>query len=283
MKTTMKKWTAVCAAVLAATAAFRAAADQAALAARLEKSYTGTVAAVDPKEHTLNVKGWTMFTKAFNLADNCTYSLLENNNGMSTDLRGGEKVTVRYQNAHGVLIADRVVQRPMRFEGMVAAIDPDKHTLTLHRRGLDKQLQIADGCKIVLRDEKPGTFADIHPGNHVTVTYETPNGTPTARQIAQTSLAFTGKLTAIDLGEKTVKARARFATKRFNVADNCAIVINGRTDGKLGDLKPNDLLVFNYDEINGVNVVNRIAPVPVEVQTNSPMVTTAPLGYPMGY
>jgi len=144
-------------------------------------------------------------------------------------------------------------------------------------------LQIADGCKIVLRDEKSGTFADIHPGNHVTVTCETPGGTPTARQIALTSIAFTGKLTAIDLGEKTVKARALFASKKFNVADNCAFVINGRTDGKLDDLKPNDLLVFYYEEINGVNVVNRIAPAPAEAQTNSPMVTTAPPGYPMGY
>lgn len=73
-------------------------------------------------------------------------------------------------------------------------------------------------------------------------------------------MAYTGTLTAIDLGEKTLKARALFETKKFNVADNCAIVINGKTDGKLSDLRPNDRLVFNYDEINGINVVNRIAP-----------------------
>jgi hypothetical protein len=101
----------------------------------------------------------------------------------------------------------------------------------------------------------------------VTVTYETPDGTPTAREIAQTSMEFTGTLTAIDLGEKTVKAKAMFDTKKFNVADNCAIVINGKTDGQLSDLKPNDKLVFSYDEINGINVVNRIAP--AEVQPNS--------------
>ena len=28
----------------------------------------------------------------------------------------------------------------------------------------------------------------------------------------------------------------------------------------MSDLKPNDKLIFNYDEINGVNVVNRITP-----------------------
>jgi hypothetical protein len=57
---------------------------------------------------------------------------VENNHGTANDLRPGEKVTVSYQASHGVLIADRIEQRPVRFEGMVAAIDPGKHTLTLH-------------------------------------------------------------------------------------------------------------------------------------------------------
>jgi len=67
---------------------------------------------------------------------------------------------------------------------------------------------------------------------------------------------------------------------KFNVADNCAIVINGKSDGQLSDLKPNDKLVFSYDEVNGVNVVSRIAP--AEVQANS--VATTPASAPMtGY
>jgi len=277
MKTTRSKnWTAVCAAVLTVTAVFRASADQAVPAARPERSYTGTVVSVDPKEHTLETKGLVL-SKKFNLGDACTYALLGQDPGTAGDLRPGEKVRVSYQDAQGVLIADRVEQQPMRFEGMVTAIDPGKHTLTLHRPTLDKQLQVADDCKIVLRDGKSGAFADVHVGNHVTVTYETPAGTPTAREIAQTSIAFTGTLTAIDLDERTLKAKAVFDTKKFNVADHCAIMINGRPDGQLSDLKPNDKLVFNYDEINGVNVVNRIAP--AEAQTNSVAATAPATGY----
>ena len=264
--TRSKNWMAVCAAVLTATAVFRASADQTATTARPEKSYTGTVVSVDPKENTLEIKGFVL-SKKFNLGAACDYTLLDKSPGTANDLRPGEKVTVSYQDAQSVLIADRVEEEPMQFEGMVTVIDTDKHTLILHRTGLDKVLQIADDCKVVLRNEKPGTFADIHPGNHVTVTYETPDGTPTAREIAQTSIEFTGTLTAIDLGEKTVKAQAMFGSKKFNVADNCAIVINGKTDGQLSDLKPNDKLVFTYDEINGINVVNRIAP--AEAQANS--------------
>jgi hypothetical protein len=269
-------WIAVCAAALTTTAVIRAAADQPATAVRPEKSYTGTVVSVDPQEHTLNAK--SLLTRKFNLGAACAYTLLDNNNGTASDLRPGEKVQINYQNADGVLVADSIMQQPMRYEGMVQAIDPAAQTLKVHLRGMDKTFQIASNCVVVLRDEKSGALADIQIGNHVTVTYETPDGGLTAYQIAQTSIKFTGTLTAIDLGEKTLKARAFFTSKKFNVADNCAIVINGKTDGQLSDLKPNDKLVFSYDEINGVNVVNRIAP--AEVQANSVAATPAPVaGY----
>jgi Cu/Ag efflux protein CusF len=271
-----KSWMTVCAAVLTTTAVIRASADQAATAARPEKSYTGTVVSVAPQEHTLETRGF-LFTKKFNPGDTCTYSLLDNSNGAINDLRPGEKVTVSYQDANGVLIADRVEQQPMRYEGMVKAVDPVAHTLTLHIGVMDKTFQIADGCGVVLRDDKSGTLADIQTGDHVTVTYETPDDKLTAREIAQTSMEFTGTLTAIDLGEKTLKAKEFLTSKKFNVADNCAIVINGRTDGQLSDLRPDEKLVFSYDEINGVNVVNRIAP--AEEQANS--VSAIPASSPM--
>jgi Cu/Ag efflux protein CusF len=270
-----KNWMAVCAAVLTTTAVIRASADQSATAARPEKSYTGTVVSVDPQAHTLDAKGF-LLSKKFNLGTDCAYALPDNKTGAISDVRPGEKVDIRYQDANGVLVADRVEQQPMRYEGMVKSIDPAAHTLTLRIHGMDKKFQIANDCNVMLRDDKSGALGDIQTGNHVTVTYETPDGTLTAREIAQTSIEFTGTLTAIDLGEKTLKARAAFGSKEFNVADNCAIVINGKPDGQLSDLKPNDKLVFSYDEVNGVNVVNRIAP--AEVQPNSVASTPSSMG-----
>lgn len=278
------KQTMALATVLIVTAAFNAPslADQAMSVAGPEKCYTGQVVSVDPQDHTLNVKSWLLSKKEFNLGNNCAYVLVGVNNGTAGDLRLGQKVTVRYQDLHGVRIADRVEQHPMQFEGMVTAIDPKEHTLTLHQRTLDKEMLIANGCTVTLRGDKPGVLTAIQPGDHVLVTYEASNGDPMARQIFQTSIAFTGRLTALDLGEKTVKAESMFETKKFNLADNCTIVINGRTDGKLSQLKPNERLVFDYDNINGVNVVNRIAP--AEEQKNT-LSTTMPVnpGYPTGF
>ena len=276
MKTTKLKWLAICAAGLATSTGFRAAADQPAPAAKPENHYTGTVISVDPMDHTLNTKGFIL-SKKFNLGTTCSYVLLDKNPGAASDLRPGEKIKISYQDAQGVLIADRVEQEPMRMEGMVRSIDPVKHTVTVRGGALDKTFQIAGDCSVMLRNEKLGTLTDIQTGNHVTVTYETPDNRLTARQIAQTSMTFAGTLKAIDLEERTVKAKSFMDTMKFNLADNCAIVIKSKPDGKLADLKPNDRLVFNYDQIDGVNVVNRIAPLLTETPQTNSVATTTPM------
>jgi len=235
-----------------------------------EKIYTGTIISVDANEHTLRVKWWAMFDKSFNLGDACVVSQLGNSRAAVSDLRVGEKVTVGYVKVHGVLIANRIEQEAMRYEGTVKAFDAAQGTLTLAGPTFERQLQLAADCKVGLRNGRTGTFADIRTGNYVTVTYERPAGAPVVRQIDQTSIAFTGTLTAIDLSEKTVKAKTAFGSKKFNVGDDCAIVINGKTGGRLADLRLNESVDINYDEINGVKVADRIAPVAAEKPENLP-------------
>ena len=265
MKTTrLKNWMAVCAAVLTATAGNRVMADDAAAnapATKPDKVYTGTVVAVEPKESVLEVRGLLPFShKRFNLGDTCAYTMVGQDNGAVGDLRPGQRVAVGYQEANGVAVADRVTQQPMQYEGMVKAIDPKGQTLTLHVGMMDKTFAVPADCAVTLRGDKTGTVGDIQAGDHVTVTYEVPGGKATAREIAQTSATFTGDLTAIDLEQKTLKAKATFSTKKFEVGDDCAIVMNGKPDGKLTDLRPGESLTISYDEVNGVNIINRIAP-----------------------
>ncbi len=113
----------------------------------------------------------------------------------------------------------------------------------------------------MLRGDKAGTLADLPPGCHVTVLYEKPAGQLTARQIDQTSAMFTGELTAMDLTARTVKAKHELGgAKQFNLADDCAIMVNGKADGHMRDLRPGEKLMFSYNNVNGVNVVTRIAP-----------------------
>jgi Cu/Ag efflux protein CusF len=290
MKTTMKQ-TLVLATVLATAAAFNAAADQPQPVNGPEDWYTGQVTSVDPHNRTLDLRSSMLSNKEFSLGSTCSFGMLGVNNASLNDIRPGQKLTVRYFESQGVRIVDRVQQEPMQYEGMVKTIDPNMHTLTFRQDGFDKTMAIADGCSVMLRDNKGGMLKDIQPGDHVTVSYETPDGKPIARQIAQTSAEFTGTLTAIDLDSKIVKAKGGLETKEFNLADNCTIVINGRTDGKLSELRPDERLQFNYDSINGVNVVNRIGPAAEQTKasvTSSPSTSTTPStptypGYPTGY
>jgi len=67
---------------------------------------------------------------------------------------------------------------------------------------------------VILRNDHSGQLPDVQPGNFVTVTYETPDNKLTALQIAQTSAKFSGTLTAIDLQDKTLKAKSTFGTRR---------------------------------------------------------------------
>jgi Cu/Ag efflux protein CusF len=244
--------------LLTAATTIKAYAEDQAATAKQDETYTGTVVSVELKERALAVKG-VFRSKTFNLGDNCAFAFVEKGAGTASDLRPGQKVKVSYQDAKGVLVASHVEQQPLRHEGTVKTIDREKHTVTLHHRGMSKTFRMEDNCEVVLRNGKSGSLADIQPGHWVTVTYETPEGGATARQIAQTSATFAGSLTAIDLNDRTVKAKQAFGTKKFNLADNCTIIVNGKMDGKLRDLKPGDNLAFSYDVVNGVNVANRIA------------------------
>jgi hypothetical protein len=252
-------------------------------AARPGKIYTGTIVSIEPKEPVVNVRGAMGFKKAFTLGCGCACRQLDKNVATAKDLRPGERVAVRYQDIQGVLIANRFEQEPMLLNGMVKALDAQLHTLTLHRTALDKHLQLADDCQVRLRAGKIGTFDDIKIGNHVTVIFETPDDQPTAREIAQTSVEFAGTLTAIDLEERTLKARGLTGTRKFNVAANCAIVIDDEPDGRLADLRLYDSLLFSYQEVDGVNVVDRIALSPMESLAANAMPGFGPMGQPLGF
>lgn len=257
MKTsTLRTWTTVGLAVLT-TAAFTAAADQAPATQSQKttaKTYTGMVKGVDAKDRVVTVKR-LLATKRFNAGDSCVITLVDKNANSLEGVRAGQKVTLAYEEVNGVPVASRLTQEALLHKGTVKAIDAEKRTLTIGA----KTYRIADGCAVVLRENKPGTLVDVKPGHLVTVLHEDPEGVATARQIAQTSDTFKGALTAIDLTDRTIKAKTAFGSKQFQVAKNCAILVGGKP-AEMDSLKPGDKLEFSYDEVDGVNVVTRIVP-----------------------
>jgi hypothetical protein len=182
-----RSWAGVWATLFTAVALLAAAGPSSGLMP--EKSYTGVVTAVNTNQQTFQVKHSFLPGKQFTYSKNCAVTLLYAmlNNGVDTaeNVRPGEKVTVSYQNDHGVRLADRIEQQPMQLTGTVKEINPEQHLLIVHERMSHKRLTIASNCMIALHDHAPGTLTDIHPGDQVEVLYELPDGVPMAWQITK--------------------------------------------------------------------------------------------------
>jgi hypothetical protein len=294
-----QKWVAVCVSILAIITALKSSADQAATAPQPGETYMGIVTAINPQGRVLDVKKGSLSSKKFTLSDACAYMMADKATGSVSNLRPGQQVTVSYHHitnaltanpaqqepkagaggqriqvnsyyyANDLLVADSVQQELMTCDGTVRTNDPTHHTLMLRFIVLNKTFQIADDCQVVLSDGKSGTVTDIQSGNNVTVTYETPGGEAVAHKIAQTDSTFNGRVIALNQTNRTITTAPvlNFNSREFHLADNCAIVVNGKTNAPLSDIKIFDRLVFTYNNIKGVNIVSLIT-------TNVPTFTT---------
>jgi Cu/Ag efflux protein CusF len=233
-----------------------AVADDSATTAK-EATFKGVVASVDHQNKMVWVHHiWG--TKRFNIADDCSIAFQDKPTASVADLRQGQELQVSYQKAQGVLVAHHIQQYDLKFTGRVLAFDSAEHSLILRHHALDKPFRIPADCVVMLHGGKEGTLADVQPGHLATVTFEVPEGHATAREIAQTSETFTGELTAVDLEHRTVRAKGLSSEKTFTLAGDCSIVLANKPGAKLRDLKLGDKLAFSYDDVSGVDIVNRI-------------------------
>jgi Cu/Ag efflux protein CusF len=241
------------------------------------KSFKGTITAVDPKEKSVAVRGfWT--TRTFNVGDHCKVSLEDNANAELKDLRPGYRVEVGYLENNGVRIASQVMQKNLIFTGNISAIDPAGRILKVKRGGVTETFVAGDHCKVVIREDRNRALADLRIGHKVTVSYSAPGGAKVAQKIEQAGSTFTGTVEAIDADARTLKAQHLLSEKKFNLAKDCPIVIGGKSDGKLSDLRIGDKLSVHYEEMDGVLVATCVAredasakPAPAEVtRTETP-------------
>ena len=65
---------------------------------------------------------------------------------------------------------------------------------------------------------------------------------------------------AIDLPERTVKAKEILGEKKFDVGDDCQVILGNGKTGHLKDLVLGHRYQFTYEDVNGVNVLSRIVP-----------------------
>ena len=258
---TMRTCTAATAAValLSLAHASPALGDDSCNVAQKEKSFKGNIVSVDAPDRTLSVKGF-FFTRNFNTASDCKVSLQDKPDASLAELRPGQKVDIRYDENNGVLIARQIAQHDLIYSGHITAIDPAARTLTLKDGMTTRNLAIAPDCAVVLKDDKWAALDSLQVGDAVQVSYEPAKGLPVASRIAQKSEMFVGTIEAVDATTRSVKAKDLLSEKKFNLADDCPIVIHGKLNGSWSDLRIGDRVSFNYDNEDGVLVANRVSP-----------------------
>ena len=166
-----------------------------------------------------------------------------------------------------MLVADRIAEQPLHYAGTVHNINQQTGMVTMQEAPLAKPFRaprtfrIANDCKVILWNGHDGTLADVQPGDRISITYELPGGSLVAYRIKDRDLAEVGKVETIDLSARTVKAKESSGEKDFALAEHCRIIIPGEKTGELKNLVAGQEYKFTYEKVNGVNVVDRIAPV----------------------
>ncbi|MDB6065617.1 MAG: hypothetical protein JWR26_1825 [Pedosphaera sp.] len=237
-----------------------------------EKTCSGTITAVSASEKIVKVQSF-LFNKTFVVGDNCSMTGADARQATLADLRAGQKVEIRYKDA-GVLIANRISQEKLSLSGEVQMIDREAHVLRVRDSSGAKTMRIVDNCPVLLIGDNRGTLEDVKLGNRVTVVYESPGGQFVARRIEQKSVLFVGILDGINARDRTLSLGKKFlGDKRFHLADRCPIVIDGKSDAKLSDLRLGQRYELSYENVDGVNVANRVALVEMQDDRSVPRQT----------
>ena len=261
MKTTLIRAAIVMAVALGLASAGLALGDEQTPAARKQvtkdKTYKGTVIAVDPKEHTLTVRG-LLTTKNFNAAGECKVAFEDKADASWSDLRPGQEVELAYRNARGVLVTHQITQKNRLFKGHLIAIDPAKRSLAVKRGVFARHFTLTDGSVVLVKDDKSGSLNDLKIGDTVKVIYESESEPMLAQRVEQKNPTFVGTIRSIDAETRTVKVKNLLAEKKFHLANGCKVVVNGKMNAWLVDLRIGDRMSVSYEDVNGVLVANRI-------------------------
>lgn len=228
-----------------------------------EKTYCGTVTAVNVPDHILSVRGGFFFTRNFNTANDCKVSLQDKGRVSLSDLRPGQEVEIRYDDDNGVHIARSVAQHDLEYVGHITSIEP-QHGIILVRGGaMTREFSIPPNVTVWLKSEHAKGLNRLQVGDEVTVVYEHERGvdSPVVYRIEQRSATDVGVITAIDPTLRTLKVKeSNGKEKQFSLADNCAIVVRGRWNDSIDHLMIGEQVVVNYNNADGVLVANRVSP-----------------------
>lgn len=218
---------------------------------------SGTLHRVDATDRTLQLKTfWN--TRTYSLGEPCAVSMDDKARATIADLQPGQEIEIYYKDHDGVQVVTQIVQVNQEFTGHIVSLDPTNRVFEVKDGWKTRAFTALPECKVTLRDQSEKPFTILELGQRVTVTYLTPGDQRLAQSIAQRSLEFRGRVEVLDARTRTIRAGSLLANRTFRMGDDCQLVVDGRLDGDLSDLRISDLVTFHYEDVDGVLVANRI-------------------------
>jgi len=226
------------------------------------KMVSGSISAVDVKSKVVTLSGF-WGEKSFVLGEDCVLSQPEKKQTGLADFHPGQKVEIGYSEVQGIRVAGSISLEELVFAGKITGLDLAKHNAVVKSGMSSRSFTLSDDVIVSMPANAKAGPGDLALGNRVRVIYESPKSQSTARRIEMTSQQYIGTLDGISPAQRTVTASKRLiGGKTFHLAADCTILNNGKLDGHLTDLHVGQEYQLSYETVEGVNIVNCIAPVP---------------------
>ena len=152
--------------------------------AEVRLTYTGTVSAFSPAEHSLTLQH-NGAVRVFKLADNCSVTLNGDARGVLDNVQVGNRVTVTYETPNGQWTARRIEQPSLQFTGSLDAIHLADRTVSAGKKLTgEKEFHFASDCAFVNNGTLNGRMQDLRLGQNYELSYTTVNGVNIVTRIA---------------------------------------------------------------------------------------------------
>ncbi len=152
--------------------------------AEVRLTYTGTVSAFNPAEHSLTLQH-NGAVRVFQLADHCSVILNGDTKGVLDNVQVGNRVTVVYETPNGQWTARRIEQPSLQFTGSLDAIHPADRTISAGKKLIgEKEFHLASDCAFVNNGMINGRMQDLKLGRNYELSYTTVNGVNIVTRIA---------------------------------------------------------------------------------------------------
>jgi Cu/Ag efflux protein CusF len=160
----------------------------------------------------------------------------------------------------GLAFADEQVStaKLKTYKGTLLSVGEKDHAVTVRGLVTTRAFNPAEDCKLTFETRDNPGWADLSPGQKVTVTYYSAHGVRVARQIAQHDRVRTGYITALDTAKRKLAIKQAGFTYNFAMADKATVTFNGGKSGSLENLKIGDTITVVYQSENDPLIAARV-------------------------